>query len=123
MAGGIFVRLDTSHVLAFAAELGAVSADAQEAAETAVRKTAMDIETDAKVLAPVDTGFLRSSISTDIIGGGGGVTAEVGPTAYYGGFVELGTSRNAPQPYLLPAFDSHIAELETALAAVTGGFL
>jgi HK97 gp10 family phage protein len=58
--------------------------------------------------APVDTGFLRNSITVgDIYGGSlqpGALSAQVGPEAEYGGWVESGTSRNPnPQPYLIPA--------------------
>jgi HK97 gp10 family phage protein len=33
----------------------------------------------------------------------GDLTAEVGPTAEYGAFVEYGTSRMRAQPYMTPA--------------------
>jgi hypothetical protein len=33
--------------------------------------------------------------------------AEIGPTASYGIYVELGTSRMRPQPYLGPATEKH----------------
>lgn len=64
-----------------------------------VKKTAADIESDAKILAPVDTGFLRSSIGYDITDGGFG--AQIGPTASYGYFVEAGV----PHPYVIRAKD------------------
>ena len=63
-------------------------------------KAARDIERDAKAFAPVDTGNLRSSISTDVTVTGRSVLAEIGPTASYGEYVELGTSRMAPHAYL-----------------------
>lgn len=74
-----------------------------------VRRTAAAVERDAKMLAPVDTGNLRNSIGTSMAGGAGAasVAAEVGPTANYGAYVEYGTSRMAPQPYLGPALDRH----------------
>ena len=51
--------------------------------------------------------------------------AEIGPTASYGEYVELGTSRMAPHAYLGPAFDRHAGSWadaldEVALASGTG---
>jgi HK97 gp10 family phage protein len=57
--------------------------------------------------APVDTGFLRSSITVGRVGGGssrpGDMDAQVGPEASYGGYVEYGTSNAGAQPYMTPA--------------------
>lgn len=91
----------------------------------AVRKTAFDIEADAKTLAPVDTGNLENSISTTITGDGrtGTITAEIGPTAEYGAFVEYGTSRMGPQPYMTPAAERHIPVLEQVLDHIGGELL
>ena len=108
-------RLDASEVLALADALDQAADAVGEALGTAVQKTAHDIEATAKAAAPVDTGALRNSISTEVTGGTGDVTAVVGPTVEYGGYVELGTSRMGPQPYLAPAFDQHLPALEQAL--------
>lgn len=85
-----------------------------------VRKTAHDIEATAKSLAPVDTGNLRGSITTEITGDGrfGSMSAEIGPTASYGQYVEEGTSRMAPQPYMLPAAERHMPAFEAAVLAI-----
>lgn len=87
----------------FAADLGNASQHIADRAGQVITKTALSIEADAKILAPVDTGFLQGSISTDL--SGDRLTAEIGPTAEYAGYVEQGTSRMAPQPYLGPASD------------------
>lgn len=93
----------------FAADMRAQSGRLGARAAQVVRKTAADIERDAKIMAPVDTGNLRSSISTALSGDGraASMTAEVGPTASYGIYVEFGTSRMRAQPYLFPAADRH----------------
>ena len=71
-----------------------------------VRKLNEVVERRAKQRAPVDTGALRSSINTVIEGDVySAMAAEVGTEVNYGVFVELGTERMAPQPYLGPAFD------------------
>lgn len=85
-----------------------------------IRKGAMDIQRDAKILAPVDTGNLRSSISTDYTGDGrhGTMTAEIGPTAHYGIYLEFGTSKMRAQPFLFPATDRNEPGILAAMAHV-----
>ena len=85
---------------------------------SAVRKTARSIERDAKIMAPVDTGNLKNSISTDVTGDGrtASMRATIGPTAHYGIYQELGTSRMAAQPYLFPAADRHEPGFIAAMA-------
>lgn len=110
---------DTSELRGLAADLGKASARAVPLASAAVRKTAFDIEADAKVFCPFVTGNLQNSISTDV----GVLSAEIGPTASYGYFVEVGTARMAPQPYMNPAADRREPELEKAIAQIAAGLL
>lgn len=115
-----------------------------------VRKAALDIEAQAKSRAPVDTGFLRSSIYTVTAdssdygraGKSGNGTmlpeiphppanppeADVAVGAAYGVYVEYGTSKAPAQPYLAPAVDAvrpgweaAWRALEERLRAVSGG--
>jgi len=96
----------------------------------AVASVAFAIEREAKINAPVDTGALRNSIYTRIGRTGGSMvadwvvspdsdavvwelpqpenetTAYIGPSVEYGVYVELGTSKQAAQPYLTPAVNS-----------------
>lgn len=99
---------DGSELGRLAADLTSAPARVGARAQMVIRKTARDIERDAKALAPVDTGFLRSSIGhSDLryVGQSGVLEAEVGPTAEYGAYVEWGTSRHAPQAYMGPALN------------------
>lgn len=82
-----------------------------------VRRSAAQVEALSKQNAPVDTGNLRNSITTIMQGDGRFATmqASIGPTAHYGGYVEYGTSRMAPQPYLGPALDAVKPEFEAAM--------
>lgn len=95
------VQADFSPMQAIAIDLTTASGDAVRKANLALQKTARDIEADAKTLAPVDTGNLRSSIGVDF----GDLSAIIGPGANYGIYVEFGTSRMGPQPYLFPALE------------------
>ena len=63
-----------------------------------ISKSALRVERSAKEIVPVDTGLLRSSITTSVQGN----TAEVGTSIEYAANVELGIGQR-PQPYLTPA--------------------
>ena len=114
------VSIDVSEVRSLASDFrsGAGRIGARGAA--VLRRTAFAIEADAKASAPVDTGNLRSSIATRFEGDGrtGSMTAEVGASAQYAPYVELGTSTQAGQPFLGPAFDRQVGGFEAAMAAV-----
>lgn len=112
---------DTAALVAFSGDLTRASITAGARVHALVVKTAHDIQATAQRLAPVDTGFLRSSIGVDISGAGHTVTAVVAPTADYAAYVELGTSRAAAQPFMQPAFDQHIPRLQAALATINAG--
>ena len=87
-------------------------------ASAVVRKVALDTEADAKQLAPVDTGNLRNSITTAVQGDG--LRAAVVATASYAPFIELGTSRMAPQPFMGPATDRNKPLFYKAMSQLGG---
>lgn len=93
---------DFSQVAALAADLGKAAPAVKRKAVRVVAKAAHDVEARAKATAPRDTGALVNSISTT----NKGMTAEVGPTVNYAAYVEHGTSRMSPQPYMGPAADA-----------------
>jgi hypothetical protein len=136
------VHIDSSEVRRLQIDLAQAPAEVRQKAPAAIKRTLYAIEGDGKVLAPVDTGALINSITTDVdadrLGG------EVGPTVDYGDDVEYGTQPHiirarpggvlafpgaggtvfarevhhpgtAPQPYMGPAFDRNIPQLERAL--------
>ena len=87
-----------------------------DAALTAIGLTA---ESYAKELCPVDTGRLRNSITNVVELGENAVY--IGTNVEYAAFVELGTSRMKPRPYLKPAVTQHNAEYkELAKQALKG---
>lgn len=102
---------------ALAAEFATMAAQAEPRARAAVVKTLADIAADAKTLVPRDTGFLANSITFEMTGP---LSGEVGPEAHYGGYVEQGTSRMAPQPYMTPAAERNAPMFEDAIDQLAG---
>ena len=126
-------------------DFGKLTAAALREVDKAVRKAAFDIEREAKLLAPVDTGFLRASIYTVTQGRSGfkvssatasgaaqrtlfnqvAVTnpyeAVVAVGAEYGIYLEYGTSRNRAQPYMTPAVQKVNPSFEKAVALALEG--
>ena len=95
--------------------------------DDAVRLAAQLIVEQAQIYAPVgETGRLRNSINTQkasrlsgpnvsrySVGYRKGYSRKDWNGAYYGGFVELGTRYQTPQPYLRPAmFDAGDAAID-----------
>lgn len=125
------ITIDASEVFDLADDLRDAADRVPVLARRVVGKVGHDMEATAQYLVPVDTGNLKNSISIDFTQGGLGF--ELGPTAYYGGYVEEGTDGpypienafgwgitvehpgNDPEPYLGPAFDQHLPRLEVAL--------
>jgi HK97 gp10 family phage protein len=69
---------------------------------------AADVKALAKQLAPVRTGYLRSSIYAKVQEW----VAEIGAEATYAMFVEFGTRYMQARPYLFPAVEEYLPELE-----------
>ena len=67
----------------------------------------------AKMMCPVDTGRLRNSITNAIDTEENAVY--IGTNVEYGPYVELGTSRRQPHPYLKPAAADHADEYRSIL--------
>jgi HK97 gp10 family phage protein len=115
------VEIDVSQMNTLAADLGRASFYIAAQASKAVRKTGEDIVREAQAFAPVRTGNLRNSIGADYDGDGLGF--EAGPTASYGGYVELGTSKMAPHAYMGPAFDRATPGFVQAVEQLGGNIL
>jgi HK97 gp10 family phage protein len=107
---------DTSDLDKLAADLQAAGPKAETLTRTVIKKIAFDTVAGAQAIVPVDTGNLKNSIGQDFDDDGLGF--EAGPTANYGHYVEFGTSRMSPQPYMRPAFDRAIEPLDTVMGQV-----
>jgi HK97 gp10 family phage protein len=107
---------DTSELTDLIEDLAKAGPKSEKLTSVVVRKTGFDVVAGAQAIAPVDTGNLKSSIGVDVDADGLGF--EAGPTANYGHFVEYGTSRMSPQPYMRPAFDRAVEPLPEVLGQV-----
>jgi HK97 gp10 family phage protein len=89
-----------------------------------IRRSAHQVEAVAKLFCPVDTGHLKGTIGVDVDGDGrfGAMSAEIGPTAHYGGYVEFGTRNMAPHAYMGPALDRVTPSFVAACEAITDPF-
>lgn len=71
-----------------------------------LQRRALQVDRAAKRLCPVDTGRLRSSITNELGADAEGLLATVGTNVEYAPHIELGTSKMAAQPFLLPALEA-----------------
>lgn len=71
------------------------------------------VKTQAVKNAPIVTGYLRNSIYGKIKEW----VAEIGADACYALFVELGTKYMRGQPYLYPAIQQYLPELEAVIVS------
>lgn len=119
------VNFDSGEVKSLALRLSTEAGGIGAKASKVLRGSALAVERDGKAICPVDTGFLKNSITTDFEGDGRfmSMSAEIGPTASYGGYVEYGTSRMSPQPYMGPAFDKNKDGFERGIADISDDFL
>lgn len=90
------------------------------AQKEALQAGAFIVEAGAKRRAPVRTGFLRSSIRAQEAS-----EREVQITvgAEYAKFVEFGTSRQAPRPYLRPTLNEERSDITEAMRRILRDWL
>ena len=106
------------------AELERANGRIGEKGAQVVRRSAAAVEALGKQFCPVDTGHLKGTIGASFEGDGrfGAMTAEIGPTAHYGGYVEFGTRFMAPHAYMGPALDRVGPGFVAAAAAIADPF-
>lgn len=89
----------------FTSYFGQVQRAIADAQQRAAERTGAWAAEQARVLAPVDTGFLRDSIDFEVRHTQTGWAIVVFAGADYALYVELGTSRMDAQPFLRPVLD------------------
>ncbi len=110
-------------------KLDAMGGNVLDALEKATKQTALAAQADARDNAPVDTGNLKQSISTEHARSIEAATSTVYTNVEYGLYQELGTVNMAAHPYMMPALNANIStfeqlarkELETAIKRTAGG--
>ena len=101
-------KLDTT-------KLDALIKQAPEKARNIVARTALAVEGKAKDLAPYEFGALMNSITTKPVGP---FTYWVHDGVEYGIYQELGTSRMAAQPFMVPAVEQVSKDFERMLSEI-----
>ena len=95
-------------------------AERRQAQADGLEAGARIVETHAKLICPVDTGFLRNSIQVDSVTP---LEAIIAPHTEYAEHVEFGTERQAAQPYMRPAIDEHQGEIVDAVERTVAAFV
>jgi len=119
-------KIDNSEVLDLAKGFDRAGGRVGREVAALVRKTTTAVEKSATRNAPVgETGDLRREIKQTITGDGRNseITGNVFSDVPYARFVEEGTSRNRPQPWLGPAVNEHEDAFNAAVEKIVSGAL
>lgn len=81
--------------------------------KAAINESALNIQTGAKRLSPVDTGRLRSSITIESFNDG--LAQRVGTRVNYAAYQEFGTVKMKAQPFLFPAAEAERHKFEDTI--------
>jgi len=98
-------------------KLKSYSSKAETNLEKAVLKGGLMVEASARRKSPVDTGYNRASITHQFYKNNGDPTTLVGTNTEYAPWLEEGTSKMAPQPFLRPAFEENINDIKEEIGA------
>lgn len=93
--------------------------DVTDKVRGATQSAGSRMQSEARDMAPVDTGTLVKSIQLRM--GKGGLEAEVKVGAFYGGYVEFGTVKMRAQPFFVPAFAIANGQYEADLKRILAG--
>lgn len=117
------MKIDVSELLAFADSAEEEADKMAEGLVEDVTAAAAVGESVAKAWAPRATGRLERSINTRVVGSGrtpAGVRATIRADVPYGWYVEAGTARQRPQPYMQRGRDAAEPVLEQRLERRVG---
>lgn len=115
--GSFAMWVDTSELQAFGSKLGKAGVRVGARGAQIVRAGAHKMERRMKATSKVDTGAMKNSVSSSIVGDGRAtsILAEVGPSVDYAVYVNNGTSRMAGDDFVGRAFDAEIGGIMAAV--------
>jgi HK97 gp10 family phage protein len=105
------INLDLAGAAEFKQAVTQFDAEMQKQVHEQLANWAESVKTEATSLVPVRTGYLRSTIFARVQEW----NTEVGAKAAYAANVEFGTRYAMAQPFLQPAVQAHLPELERVL--------
>ncbi len=106
----IEIRIDLAGAEEFKQAVMRFDAETQKQLSERLAEWAETVKTEAARIVPVRTGYLRSTIYARTAGW----QAEIGAEAAYAANVEFGTFHARAQPFIHPAVQAHVPELEHA---------
>jgi HK97 gp10 family phage protein len=113
------MSINDAEIRLFERDVETGSQEATKQVRNTVRKATFETESGGKQRAAVLTGFMRNSITSDFQGSNADVAVgTTGPEAEYAPYVEHGTSRQAPQPFMGPAADEVEPTFYAALESI-----
>lgn len=124
------VSADWSEVRALAADLSKAGPATARKAQQVVAKAAADVQrtgaaTAQQLFKPppegASTGATANSIGVDLENGG--LAASIGPTTSYAPYLEFGTRRMSPRPFMGPALDAVEPSFTAAMGQLGGDIL
>ncbi|QXT62753.1 HK97-gp10 family putative phage morphogenesis protein [Tessaracoccus palaemonis] len=116
------LSVDATGVTHLRQQMGTIPREIRDKAGRSVRVRAHEIESLAKQQVAVDTGYLKSTIGVnsafDLRTSTSDLVATVGASAHYAAYVEYGTAKMPPRPFLGPAFDTVRPRFEADIEAI-----
>jgi HK97 gp10 family phage protein len=107
----VTVNIDLSGSEEFGQAIASFDDAMKSQVQTKLASWAETVQREAERLVPVKTGYLRSTIYAKAQEW----QMEIGAEATYAATVEFGTHTSKAKPYLTPAIESHLPELETVI--------
>lgn len=109
---GVEVTIDIEGVEQFKAAMAKLDSGMQRHVHEQLASWAANVKALARRIVPVRTGYLRSTIYAKIQGW----VAQIGAEATYAMFVEFGTRYMRARPYLYPAIQQYLPQLEAIIS-------
>ncbi len=97
--------------------------EGREAVATALNKQAKNVAADANRRAPRDDGELGKSNKQTVKATKFKLIAQVNSTAVHAPWVEFGTIKDTAQPFMRPAFDDALNEIDRKVEEALNAFL